>query len=221
MGAKRVYYYQLANSEVQWSPVLNSITKALEAMNVDQQRVTKWSTKAAILRHKNSDGFQGHGKDMYIFHSFDEPNKRYLLLRHEQLFLEADSSMIAVLDRSELYKHKLSFTVEGSVHSLGDFTARVAQATLLNGKFVGVVLELEYSPIDHVDEAEPMFAAFCETLHATLVPLEGRFKPVSYPYKHFGLDTLYSGQHSTLQYLNLVAAVLSLLLPKGKQGSGS
>mmetsp|Transcript_21409 Transcript_21409/g.46962 ORF Transcript_21409/g.46962 Transcript_21409/m.46962 type:complete len:223 (-) Transcript_21409:54-722(-) len=222
MGAKRIYFYQLANTKgVQWSLVLNSIAKALETMSVDQQKGIKWCSKAAILRHKHADGFKGHGKDMFIFHPSDEPHKRYFLLRHEQVFLEANPSMVAVLEKSELYKHKLSFTVDGTVHSLGDFTARVAQATLLNGKFAGIILEVEYSPVDHVDEADPLLAGFCETLHAALAPLDGIFKPVKYTYKQFGLGPVYSGQHSTMQYLNLVAAVLTLLLPNKGQGSGA
>jgi len=217
---------------------MGSITRALDAMNVDQQQATKWSTKAAILRHTNTDGFHGHGKDMYIFHSSSEPQKRYFLLRHEHVILEADTTMMAVLEKSELYKHKLSCTVEGTALLLGDYSARVAQATLLNGKFAGIVLEVEYLPVDDVLAAEPMLTAFCHTLHLGLAglngaakettdglkgpdegptgPFGGTFVPIKHVYDTFGLSNQHTGKHSTLQYLYLVSALLQVLMTKPK-----
>ena len=74
--------------------------------------------------------------------SWDDPHKRYFALKNEGVLLEADAAMHTVLDKLQLYQHKITFTVEGTQHPAGDFCARLAQATVHGGRVCGIVLEV-------------------------------------------------------------------------------
>ena len=72
----------------------------------------------------------------------DDPHRRYMLLKNEGVLLETDAAMHAVMDRLQLYTHRVTFTVEGTQYPAGDFCARLGQATVHGGRLCGIVLEV-------------------------------------------------------------------------------
>jgi hypothetical protein len=72
----------------------------------------------------------------------DDPHRRYMVLKNEGVLLETDAAMHAVMDRLQLYTHRVTFTVEGTQYPAGDFCARLGQATVHGGRLCGIVLEV-------------------------------------------------------------------------------
>jgi len=172
------------------------------------------------LRQVAKEGFEGHGKEMLVMHTSQEPNKRYFFLREERILLEADTAMFAVLDKTQLYQHKLSFVVDGHGYPLGDFTVFLAKATSHTGNFVGVVLEVEYHPVGNLEAAGPVLTHFSDMLQHSTDKLSGKFVAVDDNFADRDWGPAFSGKHGALQHLNLVFCLSNVLLtPKRQDGA--
>eukprot|EP00850_Spirogloea_muscicola_P007596 SM000039S14426 [mRNA] locus=s39:43955:45199:- [translate_table: standard] len=146
------------------------------------------------------------------------PGSHVLVLRSERLVVECQSSVQALMEKLQLYRHRLSLLFEGFEYLWGDFVVRVAKAALsttdaLRGvlvearapapKSLAVASWFEYLPVAALppDTAvlQEVAALWKEAVAAH--GLGGRFVELEPPFGEYGLSERYSLQHAALQYV--------------------
>ncbi|RHN74399.1 putative mediator complex, subunit Med20 [Medicago truncatula] len=51
----------------------------------------------------------------------EQPNKYYFIIRDHKLIVEADSSILTIIEKLQSYKSKVAHNCEGLQYNLGDF----------------------------------------------------------------------------------------------------
>ncbi|KAK3260259.1 hypothetical protein CYMTET_30768 [Cymbomonas tetramitiformis] len=92
---------------------------------------------------------------------------------------------------------------------MGDFSACWGQAIMHhNNKPIGMVLEVEYHPVQDIETGNYVLNHFLDLIHSATASLGGRFIPIDPHFSEYHLGPEYTNQHNTLQYIHLTAVLL-------------
>lgn len=210
-----------------------AIEKTLENLNAKAMKEKTWEAKCQLLRQilgavDRSIGTKatvGGLKDLWLVQLMDAAETAYLINRSDHMVLEADNNVLTTIEKKLEYKVKALVKFEGRRWRLGDFLLRVesvTQTTTQGVAFLGHVIEVEYTPLVHMEVASTLLSEFVLLLSSGL-PDEMRcnentgFDVVAAPfaaYKH--LSGAYSYQHTAVAYADVAVLILATAHQRGE-----
>ncbi|CAN4094523.1 unnamed protein product [Withania somnifera] len=142
----------------------------------------------------------------------EQPNKYYMLIRSQRLIVEAESSILTIMENLQSYKTRVALNFEGFQYRLGDFWLRVGKAIPKNSEILrGIVMEIEYLPISSWETSHQIMGEFFNTWKVALEKrsLPGYFVLIDPKFSEFGLSDQYTSQHTAVQYSNIMAQMIA------------
>ncbi|XP_055802699.1 mediator of RNA polymerase II transcription subunit 20a-like [Solanum dulcamara] len=142
----------------------------------------------------------------------EQPNKYYMALSKQRLIMEAESSILTIMENLQSYKMKIALNCEGLQYRLGDFLLRVGKIIPINSENLReIVMEMEYLPISSWETSHQIMSEFFdiwkETLEKRLLP--GHFVHIEPNFSEFGLSDQYTSQHTVVQYASILAQMVA------------
>ncbi|KAL4859485.1 Mediator of RNA polymerase II transcription subunit 20a [Chlorella vulgaris] len=182
---------------------------------------SRWTAQAAALRRVQAGGTDdlpsvrtaASEVSLHRVSLSDEPEQLLLLSRAAKQVLQAGADMQAFLDRLALYKARGSLQLEGSLHSLGDFSISLARAVQAPQQdFLGLALDLCYQPLDDAALAAPLLQDLAAVLQEAAQAVGGTLRQVADGGSGFQLPATFGPRHRAVQYVLLMS-----LLQAGKE----
>ncbi|MQL73661.1 hypothetical protein Taro_006002 [Colocasia esculenta] len=141
----------------------------------------------------------------------DRPDRYYFIIRG-RIVVEADVGILAIMEKLQSYKARVSLHFEGLQYQVGDFLLRVGKVVPANSENLrGIMMEVEYLPISSVEKSRQIMEDFLDIWHETLSKksLPGRFMHIEPNFLDYGLSDQYSSQHTTVQYAAVMAQLIA------------
>jgi len=133
----------------------------------------------------------------------EQPNKYYFIIRDNKLVVEADSSILTIMEKLQSYKSKVALNCEGLQYNLGDFRMRLIKVVPSQAESLrGILMEIEYLPISSLENSKPIMEEFIEIWREVLSKksLPGQFMRAEPIFADYGLSDNYTLQHIAVQY---------------------
>ncbi|XP_031499021.1 mediator of RNA polymerase II transcription subunit 20a [Nymphaea colorata] len=214
MPMKWILYWQPNSGTAINSQILTEVYQCVESMNATKGG--RWKTSITlykvILRDPNAPA--EYARDFLGISLNEQPNKHYFILRGSRVVVEADSTILTIMEKLQSYKSRLSLFFEGIQYQIGDFQLRVGKVVLSHSENLkGIVMEVEYMPISSVEKSRQIMEEFLDIWQETLSKksLPGHFVHNEANFADYGLADHYTSQHTAVQYVlvmgHLIAAV--------------
>ncbi|KAI4335231.1 hypothetical protein L6164_013897 [Bauhinia variegata] len=213
MPIKRVLHWQPNAGTSVNSQILNEVSQCVESIN----GVKKGRLKATITFYKPNlradQTLQAEFPRDFLGISLPEqPNKYYLIIRGQRIVLEADSSILVVMEKLQSYKSKMALNFEGIQYQLGDFQLKVGKVVPHNSESLrGILMEVEYLPISSIEKTRQVMEEFLDIWREIVSKksLAGQFMNIEPNYAEYGLSDQYTSQHTAVQYATMVAPLIA------------
>eukprot|EP00897_Mesotaenium_endlicherianum_P009804 jgi/Mesen1/8852/ME000053S08258 len=216
MGMKGLLHWQPEAGALLTSQTYAEVLKVMESLT--SARSGRWHVTCALHRPIIREGVSAPSADglaareLFSVSLGDRPAHNYLVLRHGRMVVQADAAISLVMEKLQMYRHRLSVNFEGSEFSLGDFEVRIGKAVLSTSENIrGILLEVEYLAASSLKQAGGIFQEFVCLLQAvsTSTTLKGHFVPLETNYADYGLGDEYTPQHTALQYVLLSSHMMA------------
>ncbi|XP_027332401.1 mediator of RNA polymerase II transcription subunit 20a-like [Abrus precatorius] len=198
------------------SVVLNEISHCIETLNGVKDGRMKASLTFYKPNLREQNVTMDFPRDFLGMSMLEQPNKYYFIIRGQKIVLEADSSILTIMEKLQSYKCRIALNFEGVQYKLGDFQMRVIKVVPLQGEGLkGIMIEIEYLPISSVEKSKQIMEEFVEMWKevASKNSLAGQFIHVEPNYAEYGLSDTFTSQHTAVQY----AAALAQLIQSSAQ----
>ncbi|KAG5606545.1 hypothetical protein H5410_028037, partial [Solanum commersonii] len=142
----------------------------------------------------------------------EQPNKYYMIIRGQQLIVEAESSMQTIMETLQSYKLRVALNFEGFQYRLGDFRLRVGKVVPINSENLrGIIMEMEYLPISSWETSHQIMGEFFDIWKEALGKrsLPGYFVHIEPNFAEYGLSDQYTSQHTAVQYDSIITQMVA------------
>lgn len=209
MTVKWLYYWQPTVGGTVSSQTLFDAFKRVEALH--GLKTFRWQITASQFRPNQRDSPVPPvdcARELWGVSFSEVPDKYYFALRQEHMVVEADATMQAIMEKLQVYRNRLTILFEGFQYEMGDFHIKAGRAVLAHTENLrGIVLEVDYKPLSSVEQSRRVVEDFMKVLNSGVIT--GQFIPLDPNFSEYSLPDLYSWQHTSLQYVTLMAHVLS------------
>lgn len=193
------------------SHILNEISQCVDNMNGVKDG--RWKATLTFYRPNLRDQSVAaeFPRDFMGVSLMEQPNKYYFIIRSQKIVIEADSSILTIMEKLQSYKSKVTLNFEGAQYKLGDFMVRLIKVVPNQAESLrGILMEVEYLPISSVEKARPIMEEFIDIWREVLSKksIPGHFMRAEPSFADFGLSDNYTWQHTAVQY----AAALTQLI---------
>lgn len=212
MFCLRILHWQPSQGAVVNSHILNEISQCVENFN----GVKDGRTKATLTFYRPNLRDQSLSaefpRDFLGISLMEQPNKYYFIIRGHKLAVEADSSILTIMEKLQSYKSKVTLNFEGTQYKLGDFQVRMIKVVPNQAENLrGILMEIEYLPISSVEKVKPIMEEFIEIWRDVLSKksLPGQFMRTEPIFAEYGLSDHYTWQHTAVQYAAALAQLIA------------
>ncbi|PON81620.1 Mediator complex, subunit Med [Trema orientale] len=212
MPIKWVLHWQPNAGTTASGQIVNEVTQCVEGMNGVKDG--RWKATLTFYKPMLRDQalLAEFPRDFLGISLPEQPNKYYFIIRGQRLVLEADSTILTIMDKLQSYKSRVSLNFEGFQYQLGDFQLRVGKVSPTHSETLrGIVMEVEYLPISSMEKSRQMMEDFLEIWQDAVSKrsLPGHFMHIEPNFADFGLGDQYTSQHTAVQYAIVVAQVIA------------
>ncbi|KAL2338779.1 hypothetical protein Fmac_013225 [Flemingia macrophylla] len=141
----------------------------------------------------------------------EQPNKYFFIIRGQKIVLEADSSILLIMEKLQSYKSKVALNFEGVLYKLGDFQMRVIKVVPNQAESLrGIMIEIEYLPVSSIEKSKLIMEEFIDIWKEIVSKksLAGQFMHAEPNYAEYGLGDNYTSQHTAVQYAAALAQLI-------------
>ncbi|XP_028751461.1 mediator of RNA polymerase II transcription subunit 20a [Neltuma alba] len=211
MTVKWVLHWQPNAGTLVNSQILNEISQCVESINGVKDG--RWKATLTFYRPNLRDpSLQAEfPRDFLGISLLEQPHKYYFIIRGQRIVLEADSSILTIMEKLQSYKSKVALNFEGVVYKLGDFQLKVGKvATSTSESLRGIVMEFEYLPISSMEKSRQLMEEFLNMWREIVSKksLPGQFMHVEPNYAEYGLLDKYTSQHTAVLYATAFAQLI-------------
>lgn len=212
MPIKWVLHWQPSVGSTVNSQIVNEICQCVESMNGVKDG--RWKSTLTFYRPNFRDASvpTEFPRDFLGISLIEQPNKHYFIIRGCQLVLEADSSILTIMEKLQSYKSRVALNFEGVQYQVGDFQMRVGKVVPTHNETVrGIVMEMEYLPISSIEKSKPILEEFLDIWQETVSKrsLPGHFMHMEPNFAEYGLSDHYTSQHTAVQYATVLAQLIA------------
>ncbi|XP_028751462.1 mediator of RNA polymerase II transcription subunit 20a-like [Neltuma alba] len=211
MPIKWVLHWQPNAGTMVNSQILNEVSQCVES--ISGVKDGRWKATLTFYRPNLRDpSLQAEfPRDFLGISLVDQPHKYYFIIRGQRIVLEADSSILTIMEKLQSYKSKVALNFEGVVYKLGDFQLKVGKvAPNTSESLRGIVMEVEYLPISSIEKSRQLMEEFLimwrEAVAKKSLPVQ--FMHVEPNYAEYGLVGNYTSQHTAVQYATALAQLI-------------
>ncbi|KAI5415255.1 Mediator of RNA polymerase II transcription subunit 20a [Lathyrus oleraceus] len=217
MPVRWILHWQPSQGSVVNSHILNEISQCVDTFSGVKEG--RWKSTLTFYRPNVRDQSMSaeFPRDFLGISLMEQPDKYYFIIRGHKLVLEADSSILTIMEKLQSYKSKVALNFEGLQYRLGDFQLRLIKVVPNQAENLrGILMEIEYLPISSIEVAKPVLEEFIEIWREVLSKksLPGQFMRAEPVFAEYGLSDRYTFQHTAVQY----AAALAQLIASVQSG---
>ncbi|KAK7363293.1 hypothetical protein VNO77_05429 [Canavalia gladiata] len=212
MPVRCILHWQPNQGTVVNSQVLNEISQCVETLNGVKDG--RWKATLTFYRPNLRDQSItiDFPRDFLGISLLEQPNKYYFIIRGQKIVLEADSSILTIMEKLQSYKSKVALNFEGVQYKLGDFQMRVIKVVPNQAENLrGIMIEIEYLPISSVEKSKQIMEEFIDIWKEVVSKksLAGQFMNAEPNYAEYGLSDNYTSQHTAVQYAAALAQLIA------------
>nr|AFK47011.1 unknown [Lotus japonicus] len=212
MPIRWILHWQPHQGTVVNSHTLNEISQCVE--NINGVKDGRWKSTLTFYRPNLRDQSiaTDFPRDFLGISLMEQPTKYYFIIRGHKIVVEADSSILTIMEKLQSYKSKVALNFEGVQYKLGDFQLRVIKVVPNQAENLrGILMEIEYLPISSVEKPRPIMEEFIEIWREVLSKksLPGHFMRAEPNFKEYGLGDTYTPQHTAVQYAAALAQLIA------------
>ncbi|KAJ1400715.1 Mediator complex, subunit Med20 [Sesbania bispinosa] len=212
MPIRWILHWQPNQGTVVNSHILNEISQCVE--NINGVKDGRWKATLTFYRPNLRDQSisTDFPRDFLGISLMEQPNKYYFIIRGHKIVLEADSSILTIMEKLQSYKSKVALNFEGVQYKLGDFQLRVIKVVPNQAENLrGILMEIEYLPISSVEKSRPIMEEFIDIWREVLAKksLPGQFMRAEPNFAEYGLSDNYTWQHTAVQYAAALAQLIA------------
>ncbi|KAI4344589.1 hypothetical protein L6164_011797 [Bauhinia variegata] len=216
MPIKWVLHWQPNAGTTVNSQILNEVSQCVES--VKGVKEGRWKATLTFYRPNLRDQtLQGEfPRDFLGISLLEQPNKYYFIIRGQRIVLEADSSILAIMEKLQSYKSRVALNFEGVQYQLGDFQLKVGKVVPNNSESLrGIVMEVEYLPISSIEKSRQIMEEFIDVWREAVSKksLPGQFMHIEPNFAEYGLADHYTSQHTAVQYATVLAQLIATVHP--------
>ncbi|XP_058754698.1 mediator of RNA polymerase II transcription subunit 20a-like [Vicia villosa] len=217
MPVRWILHWQPTQGSVVNSHILNEISQCIDTFSGVKEG--RWKSTLTFYRANVRDQSTSaeFPRDFLEISLMEQPDKYYFIIRGHKLVVEADSSILTIMEKLQSYKSKVALNFEGLQYKLGDFQLRLIKVVPNQAENLrGILMEIEYLPISSIEIAKPILEEFIDIWRQVLSKksLPGQFMQAEPVFAEYGLSDSYSFQHTAVQY----AAALAQLIASVQSG---
>ncbi|XP_020228819.1 mediator of RNA polymerase II transcription subunit 20a [Cajanus cajan] len=212
MTIKCILHWQPNQGSEMNSQVLEEISQCVETLNGVKEGSCKTSLTFYKPNLQDQSAVMDFPRDFMGISMPELPNKYFLIIRGQRIVLEADSSILVIMEKLQSYKPKAILNFEGELYKLGDFQIRVIKVVPHQTETLkGIMVEIDYLPISSVENSKQIMKEFIDIWKEVVSKksLAGEFTHAETNYAEYGLGDNYTSQHTAVQY---AAAALTQLI---------
>eukprot|EP01025_Chloroclados_australasicus_P040825 TRINITY_DN428_c0_g2_i2.p2 TRINITY_DN428_c0_g2~~TRINITY_DN428_c0_g2_i2.p2 ORF type:complete len:223 (+),score=12.21 TRINITY_DN428_c0_g2_i2:110-778(+) len=222
MGCRYLLLCQ-SSPDVPYQQLFLELSNVLLTVQAQKRRDKNgnWEEKVTLLRQKQiqqtydgSKSIQGTLEDVYICElSMDQKHLYFVKKGLAPQVIVSDLCMRQIFYDRLYYRNHIFMRIEGDRYNLGDYQIAlgIAKTREADEKVLGVILQIEYLPIQHLEQAQDMLGELIGMIEGMLqqqfsehaIHLEN-MQPT---YQSFGLSLQYSNLHYAVQMCQLMASV--------------
>ncbi|KAI4335230.1 hypothetical protein L6164_013896 [Bauhinia variegata] len=212
MAIKWVLHWQPNAGTTVNSQILSEVSQCVESVNGVKEG--RWKATLTFYRPNLRDQtLQAEFPRDFLGISLPEqPNKYYFIIRGQRIVLEADSSILAIMEKLQSYKSRVALNFEGMQYQLGDFQLKVGKVvTNTSESLRGIMMEVEYLPLSSIEKSRQIMEEFLDIWRETVSKksLPGQFMHNEPNYAEYGLSDQYTSQHTAVQYATVLAQLIA------------
>ncbi|KAG4929563.1 hypothetical protein GLYMA_17G050300v4 [Glycine max] len=211
MPIRCILHWQPNQGSVVNSQVLNEISQCVESLNGVKEGRCKASLTFYRPNLRDQSVTIDFPRDFLGISMLEQPNKYYFIIRGQKIVLEADSSILLIMEKLQSYKSKVALHFEGVLYKLGDFQMRVIKVVPSQAESLrGIMIEIEYLPISSVEKSKQILEEFIDIWKEVVSKksLAGQFMHTEPNYAEYGLSDNYTSQHTAVQYAAALAQLI-------------
>ncbi|XP_061361660.1 mediator of RNA polymerase II transcription subunit 20a-like [Gastrolobium bilobum] len=212
MPIRWILHWQPNQGTMVNSQTLNEISQCVE--NLNGVKDGRWKATLTFYRPNLRDQSIpiDFPRDFLGISLLEQPNKYYFIIRGHKIVLEADSSILTIMEKLQSYKSKVALHFEGVQYKLGDFQLRVIKVVPNQAESLrGILMEIEYLPISSVEKSRQIMEEFIDMWREVVSKksLPGHFMHADPNYAEYGLSDNYTSQHTAVQYAAALAQLIA------------
>ncbi|KAJ7955968.1 Mediator of RNA polymerase II transcription subunit 20 [Quillaja saponaria] len=212
MPIKWVLHWQPNAGTTVNSQILNEVSQCVENMNGIKEG--RWKATLTFYRPNLRDqSIQTEFPRDFLGMSLQEqPNKYYFIMRGHRLVVEAESSILTIMEKLQSYKSRVALNFEGVQYQLGDFQLRLGKVVPTHSENLrGIVMEVEYLPISSIEKSRQLMEEFLDIWQEAVSKrsLPGHFMHIEPNFSDFGLSDHYTSQHTAVQYATVLGQLIA------------
>ncbi|KAK7347865.1 hypothetical protein VNO80_22404 [Phaseolus coccineus] len=216
MPIRRILYWQPKQGTMVNSQILNEISMCVESLKGVKEGRCKTSLTFYRPNLRGPSTAIDFPRDFLGISMLEQPNKYYFTIRDHQIVVEADYSILTIMEKLQYYQSRAALHFEGAVYKLGDFQVRVIKVVSNQAERLrGIMIEIVYLPISSVEDSKQIMEDFIDLWKevVSIKSLAGQFIQTEPNYAEYGLSDNYTSQHTAVQYTDaLTQLVRSSLL---------
>ncbi|KAL4346254.1 hypothetical protein AHAS_Ahas11G0360000 [Arachis hypogaea] len=212
MTVKWILHWTPTQGSVVNSQILNEISQCVESFNAVKDG--RWKATLTFYRPNLRDPTipSEFPRDFLGISLLEQPNKYYFIIRGNKIILEADSTILTIMEKLQSYKSKVALNFEGVQYKMGDFQMKVVKVVPNQGESLrGILIEIEYLPISSIEKAKPIMEEFLELWREVMSKksLPGHFSQAEPHFAEYKLPDNYTSQHTAIQYAAALAQLIA------------
>ena len=127
MTVKWILHWTPTQGSVVNSQILNEISQCVESFNAVKDG--RWKATLTFYRPNLRDPTipSEFPRDFLGISLLEQPNKYYFIIRGNKIILEADSTILTIMEKLQSYKSKVALNFEGVQYKMGDFQMKVSK----------------------------------------------------------------------------------------------
>ncbi|CAN6455555.1 unnamed protein product [Victoria cruziana] len=216
MPMKWILYWQSNSGTALNSQILAEVYQCLEGMGATKGG--RWKTSITLYRVllRDQNVAAEFARDFLGISLNEQPNKHYFILRGSRIVVEADSTILTIMEKLQSYRSRLSLFFEGIQYQIGDFQLRVGKVVISQSESLkGIVMEVEYTPISSVEKSQQIMEEFLDLWQEALSKksLPGHFVHNEASFIDYGLEDRYTSQHTAVEYVLVMGHLISQVRP--------
>ncbi|KAI9122820.1 hypothetical protein K1719_005709 [Acacia pycnantha] len=216
MPVKWVLHWQPNSGTMVNSQILSEVSQCAESINGVKDG--RWKTTLTFYRPNLRDPSlpAEFPRDFMGISLLEQPNKYYFIIRGQKIILEADSSILTIMEKLQSYKSKVALNFEGVLYKLGDFQVKIGKvAPSTSESLRGIMMEVEYLPISSIEKSRQIMEEFLNIWREAVSKksLPGQFMHMEPNYAEYGLLDSYTSQHTAVQYATALAQLIATVQP--------
>ncbi|CAN6455556.1 unnamed protein product [Victoria cruziana] len=186
MPMKWILYWQSNSGTALNSQILAEVYQCLEGMGATKGG--RWKTSITLYRVllRDQNVAAEFARDFLGISLNEQPNKHYFILRGSRIVVEADSTILTIMEKLQSYRSRLS-----------------------------LFFEVEYTPISSVEKSQQIMEEFLDLWQEALSKksLPGHFVHNEASFIDYGLEDRYTSQHTAVEYVLVMGHLISQVRP--------